>query len=109
DNAVVKAANNEGGTTVYIRLGHAGTSIATIQNDGHIGGSETGVGGALILETSASAMGIKLTGSGTCRVARLRVLQGNTKSPSIEVDQDVTVTDATAPFTAYTNSSASSS
>lgn len=100
NGAVVKAINNEGETTVYIRLGHAGASVVTIQNDGHIGG-------ALILETSASAMGIKLTGAGTCRIARLRALQGNTKSPSIEVDQDVTVTDATAPFTAYTNSSGS--
>jgi len=105
--AVLRAINNAGATTVYLRVGHLGTTNVTIQNDGLIGGAEDGTGGAFILETSNVAMGFKLTGSGICRVARLRILQNNLKDPVVEIDQDVTVTDATAPFTAYTNSSAS--
>lgn len=105
--AVLRSVRDAGETTVYLRMGHAGNASVTILNNGRIGGTEEGIGGALILETSGVALGFKLTGTGICRVARLRALQGNTKNVTIEIDQDVTVTDATAPFTAYTNSSAS--
>ena len=100
--AVLKSANSSP-STFFIRPGATGpATTAVITNNGTLGGPASN-GDGFALEIPNNCAYLKLTGTGSTSITRMRMNSGNTNAATFEVDQNIDINFNGVGFTAFYN------